>query len=148
MPLPFHNSEITSSFMDEDWILTMKLATAVVVADVGKAMAADTVANRAKLCGDNEPIIGRLETFENRQSGKVGAVSLKGVYKLPKTGSVVVGGSVVGSSTAGVVKAAPVVTPTTAVAFTAAQLAALTAPAKNRVIEFDDTANTVTIVIV
>ncbi|WP_139267605.1 MULTISPECIES: hypothetical protein [unclassified Beijerinckia] len=121
------------------------MAAAITVADVGKALAIDaSAANTAKLAGTDDHVIGRLETFEDRQTGKVGAVSRKGQFSLPKTGTVNVGDSVVGNGS-GVVKAAVVVTPTTATPFTAAQTNNLRAVATNIVLEVNNTANTVVV---
>jgi hypothetical protein len=97
----------------EDFNFTFLLNSAIVAADVGKAVSLDgTTANTVKLAADNDRIIGRLETFEDReQEGiKVGAVSLKFLQRLPvKTGltgaeAVVVGSTVVGAGS-GEVKA-------------------------------------------
>lgn len=102
------NSVVTYQFSFEDFTFTYYLKSTITAADVGKAVALDTTAtNAVKLAGDNDPIFGRLETFEDRkQEGtKVGAVSRKFRSKLPKTGTVVVGDTVTGSATPGTVKA-------------------------------------------
>lgn len=97
----------------EDFIFTFTLASGIVAADVGKAVALDTGADcKVKLAGDGDAIIGRLESVENRlQEGVlVGAVALKFSELLPiKTGLsganvVVVGSTVVGAGS-GEVKA-------------------------------------------
>lgn len=147
MALPFHNTVRSSSMFDEMWIITMNLNAAIVVGDIGKAVSFDGATNKVKLAADGDAILGRLESFEDRQIGKVGAVALKGVFKLPKTATdITPGASVVGAGS-GKVKAAPVVTPTTAVALTAAQMAALAALSSNLVVEADETNDTVTIVL-
>lgn len=102
------NGVVTQLFSFEDFIFTYKISGAVTAADVGKAVTIDrTAANTMKLAGDNDPVFGRLETFEDRtQEGiKVGAVSRKFRANLPSTGTLTVGDNVTGSATAGVVKA-------------------------------------------
>lgn len=76
------------------------LAAAVVAADVGKPMAVDVTApNTLKVAADGEQILGRLETFEDRtiEGIKVGAVSIRGGWSFPITGTVAVGDTVVGA---------------------------------------------------
>lgn len=102
------NSVVTYQFSFEDFTFTYYLKSTITSADVGKAVALDaTATNAVKLAGDNDPVFGRLETFEDRvQEGiKVGAISRKFRSKLPTTGTVAVGDTVTGSATAGVVKA-------------------------------------------
>lgn len=89
---------------------TWNLTGTIVAADVGKAMTQDiTVANSAKLAGDNDPILGVLESFEDRkQEGiKVGTVGHQFSVSLPYAGTVpAIGANVVGSATPGAVKEA------------------------------------------
>lgn len=102
MPAPFHTKVRLYGFHMEDWSLTFNLNPAITVADIGKAVSYDgTNPNRVKLAADNDIIIGRLATVEDRtvEGTKVGAVELKFANLLPiKTGeTVVVGGSVQGA---------------------------------------------------
>lgn len=93
----------------EDAAFPFNMENAVVLADVGKAMTIDTGADcSAKLAGDGDRVIGKLQTFEDRvQEGvKVGTVLMQGGFQFNTTGVVAVGNSVVGSATAGSVKAA------------------------------------------
>lgn len=96
----------------EPWMLTFNLAVGTVLADVGKAVTLDpTGANKVKLAGDGDNIIGRLETVEDRtiEGILVGTVSLQGALKLPKkTGETVNVGDQVQGAGAGEVKALPV----------------------------------------
>ena len=93
----------------EDSMLTFHLASGITAADVGKAVALDTTApNKVKLAGDDDYIIGRLETVELRtQEGQnVGTVALRFAQRLPiKSGeTIAVGDSLIGAG-AGEVKA-------------------------------------------
>lgn len=95
----------------EEWHYPFNLASGITTADIGKAVALDaTAANRVKLVGDNDVVLGRLVSVENRvvEGILVGTVALKGAYKLPAVGgsAIAIGSSVVGSATAGSVKAA------------------------------------------
>ena len=102
-------------FHFEDHMFTFTLASGITVADIGKAVSVDTGAGmKVKLATDNEKIFGRLEAVEDRvQEGVlIGTVSLKFMGKLPSTGTINVGDSVVGSATAGTVKAATTFTAT------------------------------------
>ena len=92
----------------EDWQYPFYVSGAVTQADVGKAVTLDTTAqNTVKLAGDGDPILGRLETFEDRtvEGVKVGTVSIQGGMKFPKTAAAIaVGNSIVGGG-GGLVKA-------------------------------------------
>lgn len=97
----------------EDFQFTFNLKAGIVATDVGKAVALDaTAAATVKLAGDDDHIIGRLETFENRtqEGALLGTVALKFSDILPiKSGltgaeAVVVGSTVVGAGS-GEVKA-------------------------------------------
>lgn len=92
----------------EEFNYVFNLASAIVAADVGKAVTLDTsAANTVKLAGDGDPIIGYLESVEDRtvEGISVGTVATKGVYKFTYTGTAPsVGDTVVGSATAGAVK--------------------------------------------
>lgn len=75
----------------------------------GKVVTQDiTAPNSVKLVGDNDPILGVLQTYENRvQEGvKIGTVMLKGAFAVPYVGTLAVGDFVCGSATAGAVKKA------------------------------------------
>lgn len=70
----------------EDKMLTFALASGIVAADVGKAVAIDTSADcKVKLAGNGDVIFGRLESVENRvNTGQLlGAVALEFVDLLP-----------------------------------------------------------------
>lgn len=102
---------VSYGFPFEDFTFTYELASAIVVGDVGKAVAVDASAgNTVKLAGDGDAIFGRLETFEDRtlEGIKVGAVSRKFKAKLKAVAShgLAVGDAVCGSTTAGVVRKA------------------------------------------
>jgi len=91
----------------ENWQETFLYSGTLTDADVGKAVALDTTADRTvKLAGDTDEIIGRLEVVENRvQEGlKTCTVALKFIGWVPKTGTFAVGNGIQGSATAGVVK--------------------------------------------
>lgn len=93
----------------EDWIEPFYFTGTLTDADVGKALAIDTTAEKTvKLAGDTDEIIGRLEFVENRvQEGiQVCSVALKFFGWLPKTAAAIaIGNGVQGSATAGSVKA-------------------------------------------
>lgn len=119
------NTVNNNAIFDERWQLAFNLNAAIVAADVGKAVTIDTAGpNRVRLAAVGEPIIGRLEVYEARQTGKVGTINTRGVCKFPKTGTVTIGQSITGSATLGVVAGA-------------------TADyARNIVLDVDNTANT------
>lgn len=94
-----------SGIFMEAWQIVFNLKTGIVAADIGKAVTLDTTAdNTVKLATDTDPILGRLETVEDRtvEGILVGTVSLKGALKFPKAAgdTVDVGDMVQGSSTA------------------------------------------------
>lgn len=93
----------------EEFQFPWNLASGIVAADVGKAVAIDTGADTTvKLAGDGDAIIGRLETFEDRvvEGIKVGAVSHAGGVKFPyKTGETLARGNYVVGAGSGEVKA-------------------------------------------
>lgn len=69
----------------EDSTISWNLATGITTADVGKAVTLDsTAANTMKLCDDNDPIWGRLESVEVRgQEGTgvtIGTVAMRGSF--------------------------------------------------------------------
>lgn len=108
---PFHNVVRNNDIIPSDAYITFNLPTTLTTLDVGKAVALDTTAaNKVKLAGLDDVIIGRLETVEVRSASQVvGAVSLEGVMRLPiGTGqTITVGATVVGfGSATGTVKAA------------------------------------------
>ncbi|MFN4091624.1 MAG: hypothetical protein ACK4FG_01855 [Brevundimonas sp.] len=105
----FHTQVALYGYDFPDFQLTCALNSAIVAADVGKALAQDTAgANRVKLAGEGDEIIGYLMTFEDRvvEGQKVGTVSFKFAQKLKiKTGeTVAVGDRLVGAGS-GEVKA-------------------------------------------
>ena len=86
---------------------TWNLNSAIVAADVGKALSIDTTAaNTLKLAADTDAVIGWLTSYENRvQEGiKVGTASLKGCTDFTYSSTApTVGGQIQGAG-AGVVK--------------------------------------------
>lgn len=124
------NTVNNNAIFDERWQLAFNLNAAIVAADVGKAVTIDTAGpNRVKLATTGDAIFGRLEVFEDRQTGKVGTINTRGICKMPKTGTVTVGQSVSGSATPG-------------------SVIGVTADwARNIVLEVDNTANTVVVLI-
>lgn len=69
-----------------DFHYPFHLATTMVAADVGKPVAIDaTAANTVKVAGDDDEIIGKLVTFEDRtiEGIKVGTVALRGGFRFP-----------------------------------------------------------------
>jgi hypothetical protein len=107
----FHTQVALHNFDFPEFQLTFKLATAVVAADTGKAVSLDATApNTVKLVADNEPIFGRLYTYEDRtiEGQKVGTVELKFARKLAILSgqTVVVGDRLIGAGN-GLVKAHP-----------------------------------------
>lgn len=95
--------------------VTYNLVSTITSADIGKAVTIDTdAANRVKLAGDGDYILGRLFSVENHQQfagGSIGTVDQSGSMGFPvKTGLtgddvVAVGKQLVGAG-AGEVKAA------------------------------------------
>ena len=87
------------------------LASGITAADVGKAVALDTsAANTVKLAGDDEQIVGKLVTVEDRavEGVLVGTVTLRGGFKFEKAAAapaISVGDTVIGAG-GGEVKAA------------------------------------------
>lgn len=108
--MPIGNGVTLRGFYDRTWNLTWVLAAGITRADIGKAMAQDPSApNQAKLAGDNEDIIGFLESYENRvqENIVVGAICHKFSESLPYVGTVpAIGDQVCGSATPGSVKTA------------------------------------------
>ncbi|TPJ51678.1 MULTISPECIES: hypothetical protein [unclassified Mesorhizobium] len=97
-----HQNVTLRGFHWEVSSLTFNLATGIVDADVGKAVSLDASgANKVKLAGDGDTIIGRLSTIENRsvEGSLIGAVELQFANLLPiKAGEVVaVADTVVGA---------------------------------------------------
>ena len=91
----------------EEFHYPFNLAASVTADDVSKPVALDTTAaNTVKVAGDNDTVIGKLVTYENRtiEGVKVGAVALKGGFKFGKSGVIAIGDSVCGSATSGSVK--------------------------------------------
>lgn len=106
-----------SGIFMENWQITFNLKTGIVAADIGKAVTLDVSAdNTVMLATDGDPILGRLETVENRvvEGVLVGTVSLKGALKFPKQvgDTVIVGDAIQGSTVDGNVKALVVSTDT------------------------------------
>lgn len=105
-------------FVDQ-FQFTFRLSAGIVAADIGKAVAlVPGTANTVRLAADNDIIVGRLESVENRtvEGISVGTISLKGGLDLPKSSgvTVTVGDYLVGAG-AGLVK--PVAKPVQRQAF-------------------------------
>lgn len=111
---PFHNVVRNHDIIPSDAYITFNLPTSVTSADVDKAVTLDSsAANKVKLAGVDDLIIGRLETVEVRSASQVvGAVAIKGIFKLPigVGQTIALGSTVVGlGSNTGTVKAAAAV---------------------------------------
>ncbi len=91
----------------EEFSFTFHLS-GIVADDIGKGVTIDTSAARTvKLAGDGDRVIGHLSTVEDRtvDGVVVGAVDLKGSYKMSYTGAApAIGDGVQGSATAGLLK--------------------------------------------
>ena len=107
---------VSQAFTLEDFLFTYYISGTVSDAtDAGKAVTLDiTAANTMKLTGDNDPVMGRLEKYEDRTvlAIKVGTVARRFKCKLPASigHGIVLGNAVSGSAVAGLVKAATVQT--------------------------------------
>lgn len=101
--MPYSHTQITlRGYHFEDASFGFNLNAAITEDDIGKAVTIDTAAaNTVKLAGDDDEIIGRLATFENRsvEGTKVGAVELRFANTLPvATGATIaVGDTAVGA---------------------------------------------------
>lgn len=110
MPAQIGQGVTLRGFYNEAWQFTMNISGVIDRAqDIGKVVSQDiTVANTAKLAGDNDVLIGTLRSYENRvQEGlKVGVVGMKDFVSVPTTGVIAIGDSICGSATPGVAKKA------------------------------------------
>lgn len=108
MATAFHNVVRNYDIIDSSDYIAFNLPTTLTTSDIGKAVALDTgAANKVKLAGAGDVILGRLETVEVRSASQVvGTVALRGIFKLPiKSGeSFSVGDTAEGSATAGSVQ--------------------------------------------
>ena len=105
------NAVIAQHFINEDTVQTYLISGTVTEADLGKAVAWDgTVANTVRLAGDNDRIIGRLQTYTDRTQEKIKTCSVArqfiSTFPIKAGETVVVGSGVVGAG-AGEVKPAP-----------------------------------------
>ena len=85
------------------------LADGITKADIGKAVSLDTTGpNKVKLAADDDQIIGRLLTVEDRtvEGVLVGTVERKGGFRFTKTAAAVAVGATVIGAGGGLVKAA------------------------------------------
>lgn len=95
----------------DDFHYAFNLAAGITASDVGKAVALDASApNTAKLAGDDEQIIGKLTTVEDRaiEGILVGTIELRGGFLFTKAAAapaISVGDTVIGAG-GGEVKAA------------------------------------------
>jgi hypothetical protein len=107
--MTFNTSQvILDGFTMDDFIFTMFISGTVTQEDIGKAVSLDTAAPATvKLAADNDVVYGRIFQVEDRSQEGVTTVSVETKFRkrLPKTGAVTIGASVVGAG-AGVVKAA------------------------------------------
>lgn len=132
----FHNLVSNYTIIDERWTLTYNADSAIVAGDVGKMVEIDaTAANKVKLVTDGGAVFGRIEQFEARPGGNVVTVARKGVFKVTKSASAVAVGDAIVGAGSGLVKSAPAVTPSDAVALTAAQVAALSARGRSVIVQ-------------
>lgn len=103
----FHNQVTLDKSPKLDWRLTVKLNSAIVKADEGKALSWDgTTANQLKLAADGDTIVARLvfveaDSFSSVATG-FGTVDFKFIDELPKSGSIAVGDSVQGAGSGAV----------------------------------------------
>jgi hypothetical protein len=101
---PFHTVVRNYDIIPPHAYIAFNLPTTLTAADVGKAVALDSAAaNKVKLAGEDDIIIGRLETVEVRSASQVvGTVAISGIMKLPiDTGETInVGDTVVGNGSA------------------------------------------------
>jgi len=90
----------------ENFAFAFYLEASITEDDIGKAVTQDTSAEMTmKLAGDDEVVMGFLDTFEDRGDFKIGAVQQKGGFAFPYEGTLpVLGEGIVGSATAGLVK--------------------------------------------
>lgn len=109
----FHTQIKMHKYDFKDSQLTVKLASGITAADVGKALTQDTTAdNTMKLCGSGEVIDGILYTFEDRvnEGTRLGTCEFQFAAQLPiKSGlagaQIVVRGSRLCGALAGEVRA-------------------------------------------
>jgi hypothetical protein len=84
--LPFHNGVRLDGYDNQDTQFTFLLASAIVEADIGKAVSQDgTNPNQVKLAADGDLIVGVLSTYENRaiDGFKTGTVACTFVDLMP-----------------------------------------------------------------
>lgn len=106
-----HQNVTLRGFHFEMASLTVNLATEVTMAHVGHALTVDTTGvNKLKLAGDDDVIVARLATFEDRsatEGTRVGAAEFQFSNTLPvATGAVINPGDTVVGAGGGKVKAA------------------------------------------
>jgi len=110
---PFHFGVSLQGIPFEDTRLTVKLASGITAADIGKAMSkSSTTANTFKLAADGDYIVGRLLSVENRtvEGILVGTIEFRFANTLPiKSGETVVAGDFVIGAGSGEVKASALV---------------------------------------
>lgn len=107
MPTPFHTNVSLRGFHFEDAHLTVRLAAGITAADIGKVVTFGAAANTFKLAGDGDPVMGRLETVEDRkvEGQLIGTVSFQFANTVPLSGAATPGQSAVGAG-GGAVKGA------------------------------------------
>ena len=100
---------VSEAFTFNDTMFTYNISGTVTTADVGKAVTLDSAAaSTFKLTANDDVVMGRLETYEDRVTLglKVGTVARRFKCKFPAAvgHSIVVGSAVDGSAVAGEVK--------------------------------------------
>ena len=84
MSTPFHTTVSLYGFNFDDSMFTFNLAAGITAADVGKPMELDTsAANKVKIATDAKAIMGKLESFENRNGTLLGTVSMRFTAQWP-----------------------------------------------------------------
>lgn len=109
MSTVFHTQVAMDSYPQREWHFTVKLASGITEADIGKALSLDATPNTFKLAADGDHIKARLEQVEDRDvTGQLlGMAAFKFIEELPvKTGETVALGETVVGAGSGEVKAA------------------------------------------
>lgn len=92
----FHTKVSLRGFHFEDFHLTGTLAAGITAAHVGRAVSVDaTAANKFKLAGDGDTIVGRLATVEDRkvEGQLIGTIAFRFANSIPiKAGDTIAAG--------------------------------------------------------
>lgn len=111
----FHTQVTLRGFYFEDSHLTVNLAAGITAEHRGRAMSIGAAPNTYKLASDDDVIVARLETVEDRkvEGQLVGTIAFRFSNLLPiKSGETVAAGDTVVGAGDGFVKAAAVSAPT------------------------------------